>query len=147
MDYRMSVTRVLRAAAGLGLAFAMACGGADSPTTPTPTSITGTYTLRTVNGSPLPFVVPDGGAAKIEIVDGTLTVNDGGGWTESGHLRSTLNGKATASASSFVGGAGFYTLSGTAITLSGSNGGPFSGSVSSGAVTVAVGIYLYAYAK
>lgn len=135
---------VRAATLALILVFVAACGGSESPTTPA--TIAGTYTLRTVNGSPLPFLVSGGGATKSEIVDGTLTVNDGGGWAESGHLRNTVNGTVTTSASNFV-GSGYYTLSGTAITLSGPGAGPFSGSVSSGALSVAVRGYLYGYAK
>jgi len=58
---------------GASLALASACGS-DSPTGPK--NVPGTYSLQTVDGSPLPFTVPDGRDHVIVINAVTATLND-----------------------------------------------------------------------
>src|SRR5215217_5217277 len=79
-----------------------ACGG-DSSTSPASTSVAGTYTLRTVNGSALPFTLIQLGADKFEITADAVTLTEGGTWTESGTTRLTESGKVTTSSVSDAG--------------------------------------------
>jgi hypothetical protein len=108
-----------------------ACSG-DSSTDPN-ASVAGTYTLRTVNGSPLPYIILQSGANKYEITDDAISLTDGGTWTEIGHDRTTTNGQVTTSS---ITDAGTYTRNGTAITLNSPTNGPISGSVSGGTLTL-----------
>jgi hypothetical protein len=110
---------------------ATACGG-DSSTNPN-AAIGGTYTLKTVNGSPLPYILVQSGTSKFEITDDVVVLTDAGTWTESGHTRTTENGVVTTDA--FVDG-GSYSRSGTAITLVSSASGSISGSVANGTLTI-----------
>ena len=115
------------------LAFAAlaACGG-DSSTSPA--SVTGSYTLRTVNGTPLPYTLIQLGNFKYEITSDVITLNDGGTFTESGADRTTEeDGTVTTST---ITDAGTYTLAGTAITLNSPDSGSINGSVSDGTLTL-----------
>jgi hypothetical protein len=111
------------------LAFAAlaACGDSTSPD-----SVTGTYTLRTVNGSPLPYPVLQSSADTIEITSDMISLNDGGKFAELGTARSTQNGVVTTST---IADAGTYTVTGTAIILVSAQFGSISGSVSGGTLT------------
>lgn len=94
-----------------------------------PETIAGTYSLRTVNGSSLPYVLAQGAADKDELTDDAITLNEGGTWTESGHLRSTRSGVVTTQ--SVVGSGTYARTGGTGITLTGANGSS-SGTVGAG---------------
>ena len=96
----------------LFLAAFVACGG-DSITDAT-ASIAGTYTLRSVNGSPLPFTVFTSGTQKIEITDDMVVISESGTYSESGHTRTTNGTQVTTQT---VAEAGTYTRNGTAITF------------------------------
>jgi hypothetical protein len=93
----------------------VACGG-DS-TSPAP-SIAGTWSLKTVNGAALPYVILASGTTKIELVSDvfTITANDAssGAFTQLTTIRSTQNGQVT---SQSIPDAGTYTLNGTAVTF------------------------------
>ena len=116
------------------------CSKKDSPTSPA--TIAGTYTLRTINGSPLPYVVLVVGADKVEAVDDAITLSDAGTWTEFGHVRTTISGVATTTT---INDAGSYVRTGTAITLTSPQSGPLSGTVDNGTLTLSdqglVGVY------
>jgi hypothetical protein len=115
----------------VALAALAACSG-DSSTDPN-ASIAGTYTLRTVNGSALPYIVAQSGSNKYEITDDAITLTDTGTWTELWHDRTTTNGQVTTSANP---DGGTYTRNGTAITLNSTTSGAISGSVSNGTLTL-----------
>jgi hypothetical protein len=83
-------------------------------------TVTGAYTLRTVNGSPLPYTIAGSGTARTEIIDDVITLYEGGTYAESGHSRTTLNGQV-ANASNIE--TGSYSLFGTSVTLRSSDGG------------------------
>ena len=117
--------------AAIFLAAFVACGG-DSSTNPS-ASIAGTYTLRTVNGSALPFTVYSDVTTKIEVTDDAITLNDGGTFTESGHTRTTTNGRVTTES---IVDAGTYVRNGTAITLKGADGTPTPGSLNGSSLTL-----------
>lgn len=77
------------------LAMAMAMGGCSDDEEGTgPADITGTYTLRTVNGQALPFTLYEASGFKSEIVGSQLTLNANGTWTETAQIRDTEPGTA-----------------------------------------------------
>jgi hypothetical protein len=59
------------------------------------TTVFGTYTLRTANGSSLPFTVSGSGANKSEILSDTIYLYEGFTFAEYSHYRNTVNGTAT----------------------------------------------------
>lgn len=110
-----------------------ACGDDDS-TGPGSANISGTYTLRTINGSNLPFTVFQVGADKVEVLSGNVTLTNGGAYTTLSTVRTTLNGVVTTEPEA---DAGTYTRNGTAMTLrSNDDGTTVSGTVSNGVLTV-----------
>jgi hypothetical protein len=90
-----------------------ACGG-DSATSPTATNFAGTYTLRTVNGSNLPYVLLQNDTKTVTIMDDHITIADGGTWSEDGTLRVVTNGVTTTLVSSDD---GTWVRSGNSIVL------------------------------
>ena len=108
-------------------------------------SIAGTYTLRSINGVNLPFVIAQTGANKLELVNETIVVAEAGTFTQQGTLRETVNGVATVGS---YADAGIYERNGTAVTFQfQSNGSIGSGTASNGVVTVAASGYSYIYRK
>lgn len=125
------------------LALVTACGG-DSSTDPISASVAGTYTLRTVNGSPMPYTVQQSGPFKYEITDDAYTLSDGGAWTEVWRDRTTSNGVVTTSENT---DAGTYTRNGTAITLTSPNSGAVSGSVNGGTLSLSAEGFALVFVK
>ena len=124
------------------LAFVMigfACGG-DS--TGPNDSVAGTYSLRTVNGANLPYIVLQVGADKLELTADVLTLTDGGSFTQITTFRVTENGQVTTST---VADAGSYTRNGTAISATFNSGGTATGTISGGTITVALDGFSYVY--
>jgi hypothetical protein len=111
----------------------LAACGSDSSTNAGPVSVAGTYTLRTVNGAPLPYTWLQIGADKLEITADAVTLTEGGTWTESWTERSTESGKVTTSTST---DAGTYTLAGTVITLVSQESGTVVGSLNGGTLSL-----------
>jgi hypothetical protein len=112
-----------------------ACGG-DS-TSPAP-SIAGTWSLKTINGAALPFVIVASGTDKQELVSDvfTVTANDAssGAFTQLTTVRFTQNGQVTTQT---FPDAGTYTLNGTAVTFRfNSDGSVGTGSWSGNTITV-----------
>ncbi len=103
----------------------LACGG-DGSTGPG-ASIAGAYSLTTVNGAPLPFVVQQAGTFKREITADTYTLAAGGTWTEVRAERTTSNGAVTTST---ITDAGTWSGNGTSITLTSPASTSLSGTVS-----------------
>ncbi|MDB4915535.1 MAG: hypothetical protein JWM95_3179 [Gemmatimonadetes bacterium] len=101
---------------GLGLAFSVGCF--DDVLTGSST-VNGAYTLRTINGSPLPYTTAGSGTNKTETLDDVLTLYQGSTYAESGHVRKTVNGQVTTTNNTETGS---YTLVGTSITLRSSDG-------------------------
>lgn len=131
-----------RLVALLALAAAVACGG-DSSTSPSAT-VSGSYSLRTVNGSPVPYTVIQIGADKYEIVSDVVTLNEGGTWSETGTDRTTQNGQVT---NGTITDNGTYTLNGTAITLVSTQSGTVNGAVGAGTLTVTAEGVVLVYQK
>lgn len=116
-------------------ALAAACGG-DSSTGPS-ASIAGTWTLQTINGAALPFIVAQTGANKVELLSDVVVISGTGSFTETTSVRTTTNGVPTTQS---VADAGNYTLSGTAITIHfNSDGSTATGSWSGNTITTTDG--------
>ena len=58
-------------------------------------TVFGTYTLRTVNGSSLPYTISGSGTTKSEILSDTIFLYEGFTFAESSHYRNTVSGAAT----------------------------------------------------
>jgi hypothetical protein len=111
---------------------AIACGS-DSSTAPGGT-IAGTWSLKTINGTSLPFVLAQTGTNKAEIVGDVYVISGTGSFTQTTTVRTTTNGVATTQS---VADAGTYTLNGTAITVRyNSDGSTATGSWSGNTITV-----------
>ncbi|HEY0241353.1 MAG TPA: hypothetical protein VGC52_01690 [Gemmatimonadaceae bacterium] len=100
---------------GLAAAFCIACDDGIVGTS----HISGDYELKTINGVSLPYTMSGSGANKTEVLDRVITLYNGGTYSESGHLRVTVNGQAT---TQDITGSGSYSFFGTAITLLSSDG-------------------------
>jgi len=124
-----------RLVAALLVSAALACGGDDSITVPTNASVAGTWTLQSVNGSPLPFVIVQSGSNKSELTADVLTVGSSGNFTQLTTIRNTLNGQVTTQSTP---DAGTYTLNGTAATFRfNSDGSTGTGAINGNTLTVA----------
>jgi hypothetical protein len=97
---------LLALALGASLAFASACGS-DSPTGPK--NVPGTYSLQTIDGSPLPFTVPEGRDHVIVVNAVTATLNDNDTYALAG------TGTEDGNASTVINDAGTYTQSGSTL--------------------------------
>jgi hypothetical protein len=84
-------------------------------------SVFGTYTLRSVNGSSLPFTISGSGSNKSEVVADTIWLYEGFTFAESGHYRNTVNGTAT---DQKVTDQGSFGLLGNSISFFSSDGSP-----------------------
>ena len=117
----------------------VACGG-DKATGPQ--TVTGSYTLRTVNGANPPGVVYQDTQQKLEVIDGSLNLAANNTWT------GTLGGRFTdlttnpSTVTNLPGlplDGGTYTLSGNTLTLQDPTEGlTFTGTVSNGTLTMNV---------
>jgi hypothetical protein len=115
LSSRFRARSVLALALGASMAFASACGS-DSPTGPK--NIPGTYSLRTVDETLLPFTVPEQREHIIVINSVTATLNSNNTYAVAG------TGTEDGNASTVVTDAGTYSQSGstlnfTSTTLSG----------------------------
>ena len=139
------MTRSLaRIAAFATLAFTLAACGSDSATSPTSVSVNGTYSLRTVNGSAVPFILQGSGANKVEIVSDVFTFSSGGTFSERAVLRFTENGVVR---DENYDDSGTYTKSGTAITLRYTDSSTGSGTVDGNTMTLSGQGYSFVYAR
>lgn len=83
------------------------------------TTVTGNWSLRTVNGTSLPFTKSGSGANKTEILDDVITLYEGLTFSQTVHQRVTTNGQASTVTLTETGA---YTLFGTSVTLAGNSG-------------------------
>jgi hypothetical protein len=116
--------------------------GSDSPTAPTQASMAGTWSLSTVNGSPLPFVFQ--ADPKIELLSDVLTVVSDGSFSEILQARYTQG--TTVTTQTYNDG-GTFSLNGTAATFRFNDGSTGTATVSGTTMTVAESGYSYVYKK
>ena len=119
-----------------------ACGG-DGSWNAGPASVTGTYTLRTINGSSLPYTVVQLDDNKFELTVAAITLKDGGIWTGAATIRVTEGGTVTTMPSAI---SGTYTLTDTVITLVSSES-TISGTVDGGTLRLTDGGLVSVYTK
>ena len=106
--------RILATAALALLTFAAsACGGDDDPSGPNG-SIAGTYTLRTVNGSPPPVTLLEFQDFKVEVTAASIVMNANNTFSATSTFRETDAGVVTTSTSVC---SGTYSLSGSTVTF------------------------------
>lgn len=91
-----------------------ACGDSSGPD-----SISGTYTLRTVNGQQLPFITDEDETYKAEILSMAITLKADETYSAVFTGRSTDNGQPTTNTVPF---SGTYSLTGSTLTLDDSEG-------------------------
>jgi len=89
-----------------------ACGG--DGTGPDEDGVSGTYTLRTVNGNGLPFTLGDNGVQKVEVTGGRITLSEDLTYSEIRGYRTTDNGLETTEDEEYE---GTYTHVGTELLL------------------------------
>jgi hypothetical protein len=96
------------------LAVSVAACGSDTPLEPEPITAVGNWTLETVNGSRLPFVLDQRGNDKVELVSASLDLMDGGTFSSKSAERSTVAG--VTQNQSYV-DPGHFTLAGAVVTF------------------------------
>jgi hypothetical protein len=103
---------------GLAMLFSLACFDDYSTSVGT---ITGAYTLRTINGAPLPYTIDVNASTRKEIVDDVITLFSGGTYSRTQHANITVSGQTTSQTNTE---SGPYQPLGTSVTLTPSGGGP-----------------------
>jgi hypothetical protein len=91
----------------------LVAGCSDSPTAPS--SIEGSYSLRTVNGQSVPVTVAQMGADRADITGGSLTLNNDGTFTGQLEFRFVFSGIRANQSESL---SGTWTADGNTVTLS-----------------------------
>lgn len=109
-----------------------------------PEPITGTYTLRTVNGTALPYLAASetsgGVTTRVEVTAGNVVLNADLSFTSSITLRQTVGSTVTTTASTTV---GTYTIAGSQITFRSSDGVATPATLAGGTITgVSLGLTL-----
>jgi hypothetical protein len=128
--------------AGLVGALTVACFGGNMTGSST---ITGEYTLRTVNGAPLPYTLSESATGKTELLRDAITLYQGGTFARTRQTRLTSNGQATNESESDTGS---YMLLGTSITLrSNATGQNTLATISGNAMTVVTAGVTSVYSK
>lgn len=108
------------------VAVTAACGGSDGINDPLQ-SAAGTYTLKTFNGAPPPIVVFEETGYKLEVSAARYVLSGSGTFTNSATFRETESGVVSTSTETL---SGSYTVAGTAITLTDSDGEVMTGVLS-----------------
>ncbi|MBA2688829.1 MAG: hypothetical protein H0U64_12140 [Gemmatimonadaceae bacterium] len=108
-------------------------------------TVNGTYTLQSVNGSALPYVVP-GNAARLEIMDGVVNLYEGFTYAVSGQTRSMVGGQMTVQPTTEN---GTFSLQGNAIYFRNviSSVPLLPGTIDANKMTVLRGDLVYVYNK
>ena len=81
--------------AAVAIAATAACGK-DKPIL-LPPSIAGSYSLRAINGSAVPFTIVDDIMGKAEVTEGVVTLATDKSWTGRVTVRLTVDGRVTTS--------------------------------------------------
>ena len=121
---------------------ALGCGG-DSTTSLANEPVSGTYTLRTVNRLPLPYVIADQDSIKVELLSDSFTLTDDKKWSKFGTRRVSFSGQVVIDT---IADAGTYVLNAPTITLISTNGS-IDGSVAGGKLTLTNDAVVAVYQK
>ena len=111
----------------------VACGG-DKATGPDP--VTGSYTLRTVNGGTLPQTFYQDDIEKDQLFAGTISLAADHSWTGSLSVDATAVPGGQVLFHAPIPVSGTYSLNGSAITITDPHGLAFTGTVSGGTMTL-----------
>jgi hypothetical protein len=114
----------------LALIGGIACGG---ETATGPSTIAGTYSLRTLNGSSLPLLISLNGADTYELTDDILVLTTDSTFTQTSHFRATTAGQITTPTTIK---SGVFSLSGTQVTFGSAAAGGSTGTWSGNTLTV-----------
>lgn len=133
MKMRISSARAARIAIAAATVALLGACGSDS-TGPRNTNVAGTYALSTVDGSNLPFTVPNTGDNTEIVQSATITLSSDS--TYSAVASGTENGEPT----SIITDTGNYSVSGSQVTFTSTviQGGNYTGSVSGTTLTVTI---------
>lgn len=85
MSHRLAARVALVAAA-----FTLGCSPATSPL-----DVVGTYSLKSVSGSPLPFQLPETGPTRVHVLDDMIILTPSGTYSEVGHKLFTTGSAVT----------------------------------------------------
>ena len=136
--------RRLTALLVLALASSAVACGSDNVTSPTLESIPGTWNLTTLNGAPLPFVL-QAANPKVEFLDDQIVMLSDRTFTDTYNFRFTSStGEVTTDGSIDT---GVWTLNGTALVFSYSDGTTVTATVNGGSFTIAGGGFSQLYTK
>jgi len=133
MKMRTSSARALRFAIAAATVAMLAACGSDS-TGPRNTNVSGTYALTTVDGSSLPFTIPNTGDNTEIVNNATVTLNSDSSYT------AVANGTENGEDATIITDTGHYSVSGSQVTFTSSviQGGNYTGSVSGSTLTVTI---------
>jgi len=133
MKMRTASARALRFAIAAATVAMLAACGSDS-TGPRNTNVSGTYALTTVDGSSLPFTIPNTGDNTEIVNNATVTLNSDSSYT------AVANGTENGADATIITDAGHYSVSGSQVTFTSSviQGGNYTGSVSGSTLTVTI---------
>lgn len=136
-----------RVAAVLVLSLAVTAGACgDIGTRPTQ-SLAGTWSLQTVNGSGLPFLVGTSasGTDSLQVLGDVITASGAGTFTDVTIVRSTVSGQVTTDS---IPDAGTYTLIGSSASLRfASDGSTISGQLSGNTLSLSSGNGVLVYKR
>ena len=108
------------------------------------TTVTGNWSLRSVNGSSLPYTISGSGVNKTEIVDDVYTLFEGFTFSETIHRRVTTNGQESTIT---VNETGSYSLFGTSVTITHNSGAVRRGLIEGNTMTIVESGLTSAYKK
>jgi hypothetical protein len=122
----------------------MACGSdATEPTTMA--SVAGTWSLSTVNGTALPYILAQSGADKLEWTADVITATSTGSFTQISSFKTTANGQVTTQTTP---DAGTFSINGTAVTFTfQSDGSTGTGALNGNTMTVTGQGFALVYVK
>lgn len=123
------------------------CGGDDAPNAPE--NITGTYTLRTVNGNPPPVTIAEytdeSGSYKLELLGGSITLEQGGSYRDNHTLRETIDGVVQPPEE--APGTGTWARDGNTVTLRAADGEVVVATYAASALTFVQGPFTARYTR
>lgn len=119
------------------------CGGSTEPTVDN--SFIGVFSLQTINGTRLPFVIQSG-ATSISITNDRLTIVDGGSWSETLTYTSTVNGAATTQIAN-DGGPWLRVGNNLSLTSASNNQVAYGGTFSNGTLHLSDPSFTYVFTK
>jgi len=118
-----------------------ACGGGDSIG---PNSVTGTYTLQSVNGAGLPAAILEDASYKLEVLSGSYTLSSNNTYSATASFKETDNGVVTPTTQFET---GTYTLHGSSVTFTDSDDFQTDGTISGSDLTISAGGLTVRYSR